>query len=107
MTQEDAPADTPTISADTGRFCYFVPLDGYVEDHGYRVSIVFENEEGHRPSGNWPYSGKVGEVLPWFWGHDYEKACEMASKKNQEIGLSALEATIIVGRSMNLGPALR
>ncbi|KKK60702.1 hypothetical protein LCGC14_3021740, partial [marine sediment metagenome] len=47
----DAPMTTPK------RFCYFIPTEALIPDHGYRVSIVFEDEPGHSPTGTWPYSG--------------------------------------------------
>lgn len=82
------------------RFCYYIPPDGYIEGHGYRVSIVVENEAGHRPTGTWPYTGAVGESLPWFWGDDYEGAKQEALEANARMGLSEIAADLIVASSM-------
>jgi len=66
----------------TRRYCYFIPLDGFVEGHGWRPSVVFEGEPGHYPNGDWPYEGKPGQRNPWFWGPDYETAVRMADEMN-------------------------
>lgn len=79
--------------------CY-VPIDGHVAGHGYRVSIVVEGESGHRPTGNWPYTGKVGETMPWFWGDDFEKAVELANEHNERMGISKEVAWKIIYASI-------
>ena len=57
----------------------------------YRVSLVFENEPGHFPTGG-------GDVAPWFWD---EATCE---RMNQERwGLTDVEALEIVLSSMAAG----
>jgi hypothetical protein len=88
----------PTIAQlmETRRFCYTIPADGYVEGHGWRPSVVFEDEPGHFPNGTWPYNGKPGETCPWFWGHDYETAKKIAAETNARMGLSAEDAMLIV-----------
>lgn len=84
----------------TRRFAYFVPVDGYVEGRGYRAAIAFEGEPGYYPSGDWPYEGKVGQKAPWFWGHDYNVACEIAQETNERMGVSRDLALGIVTSSM-------
>lgn len=83
-----------------GRMVYYVPEDAYVKGHGYRASVVVENEDGHYPTGSWPYDGKPGKSMPYFWGHDYDKACAMADKANEQLGISKEEAHKIVTSSM-------
>ena len=78
------------------RFAYYVPEDSYVEGCGYRVSIVFERESGHFPTGTWPYEGKPGQTMPWFWGHDLAETRAVAEEQNAMRGISAREAAIIV-----------
>lgn len=85
------------------RFCYFIPADGYVEDGGFRVSVVFENEPGHSPTGTWPYHGHFGEKMPWFWGETYEIAKTTAREENKKLGLSDQDVRDIITSSMK-GP---
>lgn len=87
----------------TPGFCYFIPVDGFIKGHGHRVSVVYENESGHRPTGTWPYHGKVGEVLPYFWGQTYEEAIEACDLANARMGIDKVEAQRIVASSMMLG----
>lgn len=82
------------------RVAYYIPPDGYVEDKGFRVSIVKEGEDGHCPTGTWPYTGAVGETMPYFWGHDYEKACEVAEKQNARMGLDSKAVDAIISSSI-------
>jgi len=84
----------------TRRFCYFIPLDGYVEGHGWRPSVVFEGEPGHYPNGDWPYEGKAGQRNPWFWGPDYDGAVREADAMNERMGISKRLAVEIVSSSM-------
>lgn len=69
-------------------FIVWVPDDALVEGHGYRPSFVFEDIPGHVPNGTWPYSGKVGESVPWFWGFDLVKAQGIARAYNDRLGIS-------------------
>jgi hypothetical protein len=92
------------------RMCYFIPSDGYVVKLGFRVSVVREDEGGHHPSGGWPYDGKdhgadmPEAVRPWFWGHTFWDAEEIAAKTNAErLGLSAVDVTEIMLASMGDG----
>lgn len=88
------------------RFCYFIPADGFVPGHGFRVSIVVENEAGHFPTGDWPYDGKVNQRVPWFWGMTYEAACRIADEQNEKkLGLTKEDAFKILGSS--IGAAAR
>lgn len=82
------------------RVCYYIPVDAYVEGEGFRVSVVTEGMPGHRPTGNWPYNGGPGEVRPYFWGHDYEKACDAAAAQNARMGLSKADTNEIILSSM-------
>lgn len=80
--------------------CYYIPADGYVEGEGYRVSVVIEGEPGHRPTGSHPYTGHPRETRPYFWGHDYETACEIAREQNKLLGLTEDDVTQIIASSM-------
>jgi hypothetical protein len=88
------------------RFCYYIPADSFVEGHGYRVSIVVEDEAGHSPTGTWPYHGRVGETMPWFWGgtsasgKSYGQAKEAAAAQNARLGLTPRAAADIVSSSI-------
>jgi hypothetical protein len=88
----------------TRRWCYWIPADGYVERHGFRVSIVFEYESGHYPTGDDAWiAGDASKRKPWFWGHSYEEAKKVAEATNQErLGLSPREAADIVTTSMSI-----
>lgn len=88
----------------TRRFAYYVPADGYVEGHGYRVSVVFEGVDGHFPTGDWPYQGLPSQKAPWFWGgNDYEFAKRVAADQNVKMGLTEEDAFKIVTSSMAAG----
>jgi hypothetical protein len=86
------------------RWCYWIPADGYVEGHGYRVSIVVEYEAGHYPTGDNAWiAGDHGKRKPWFWGHDYDAARKVADDLNQERhGLSPKDAALLVATSMSI-----
>jgi hypothetical protein len=88
----------------TRRWCYWIPADGYVEGKGYRVSIVFEYEAGHYPTGDDAWiKGDHSKRKPWFWGHNYEEARKVAEDMNQQRrGLSPREAADIVTTSMSI-----
>lgn len=82
------------------RFCYYIPIDSFIKDRGFRVSIVTENQPGHQPTGDWPYEAKLGQKLPWFWGMEYELAKELCSRSNEELGLSEADVLEIINSSM-------
>ena len=92
-------------NTDRKRMCYYVPADAFIEGCGWRPSVVVENEPGHCPTGTWPYHGRVGETLPYFWGDDpspegYDKACAAADSVNERMGISKKDAFEIVTSSM-------
>lgn len=83
------------------RWCYWIPADGYVEGHGFRVSVVFEHEPGHHPTGDDDWMIDAFKRKPWFWGHDYGEAKKVAEELNRDkLGLSAEDAASIVASSM-------
>lgn len=83
-----------------GRMVAYIPADSFVEGHGFRVSIVIENEPGHRPTGDWPYHGKVGERMPWFWGQTFEEAQKAAEAYNLQLEIDPKTACAIVNSSI-------
>jgi hypothetical protein len=99
------------MSKGTQRIVAFIPADAFVKDHGFRVSFVKEGETGHYPTGTWPYHGKPGENIPWFWGGTgpdaYEKAKETAKKYNERMGLTEQAVHEIVSQSMFPGSGRR
>lgn len=88
----------------TRRWRYWIPADGYVEGHGYRVSFVFEYESGHYPTGDDAWiAGDASKRKPWFWGHDYSEARKVAEDMNRtRLGLTAKDAAHIVTTSMSI-----
>ncbi len=88
----------------TRRWCYCIPAEGYVEGHGYRVSIVFEYEHGHYPTGDDAWiAGDKSRKKPWFWGFNYDEARKVAEDMNRErLGLSPRDAALIVTTSMSI-----
>ena len=83
------------------RVVAFVPADADRDERGrFRVSLVVEGENGHRPTGTWPYHGKIGETLPWFWGPTLADAEKAAEQYNEDRGIPREEAFGIVARSM-------
>ena len=71
------------------RWCYFIPRDAFVKGQGFKVSIVFEGEIGHFPTG-------TKDKAPWFWGMTYEEAEEAAALANERLGFSANDVWAIV-----------
>ena len=96
--------DTITKLLRTRRWCYWIPETGYVEGHGYRVSIVFEYEAGHYPTGDDAWiAGDRSKRKPWFWGQDLAAAKKVAEDLNRDqLGLSAREAADLVTTSMSI-----
>jgi hypothetical protein len=88
----------------TRRWCYWIPAEGFVEGHGYRVSIVFEYESGHYPTGDDAWiAGDKSQRKPWFWGHDFAEARKTAESMNQQrLNLSPKEAALLVATSMSI-----
>lgn len=86
------------------RWCYWIPAEGYVEGHGYRVAIVFEYEAGYYFTGDDAWiAGDPGARKPWFWGKTYEEAKKVAEDMNRDrLGLSDKEAHFIVTTSMSI-----
>ena len=73
-----------------------------VKGHGgYRVSVVTEGESGHQPTGTWPYEGKPGQTMPWFWGPTIDQAREQCAEYNERMGVSREDAFAIVTASMS------
>jgi hypothetical protein len=86
-----------------GKLIYYVPEDGssYIgEAKGYRVAVVVAGEDGFHWTGTWPYHGKIGETMPYFWGPSLEAAQRQCAKQNARLGVTTEEAILIVGRSM-------
>lgn len=82
-------------------WCYYIPTEGFVEGHGWRVSIVIADEPGHYPTGNWPCDYSQGHKMPWFWGQTLDEAKETAERENLErLGLTPADAFKIVMSSM-------
>ena len=73
----------------TRRWCYFIPRNGFVQGEGYRVSIVFEGESGHFPTG-------TDTKAPWFWGTSYREAEEFCAEQNQRNGLDVGDVVAIL-----------
>lgn len=88
----------------TRKWCYWVPAAGYVEGHGYRVSIVFEYEAGHYPTGDDAWiAGDKSKQKPWFWGHDHEVASKVADDMNRDrLGILPKDAALLVSTSMSI-----
>lgn len=80
------------------RLVCVIPLSGYVEDRGWRVAFVTEGEPGYRFTGQWPCP--PGGIVPWFWGHDLKEAQRIAHKTNEEHGIDAKTAALIIAKSM-------
>lgn len=80
----------------------FVPMDAFIEGHGWRVSIVYGDEQGHFPTGNWPYDGSPGKKCPWFVpGPSLKEAEEQIAEMNEARGISKEQAFLTVTRSMS------
>lgn len=92
------------LGGSRGRHVYYVPADGFIDDErGWRVSIVFEDESGHFPTGHWPYEGKVGQRCPYFVkAATWEDAQDAVEAMNEALGYTAKEASLIVARSMSI-----
>jgi hypothetical protein len=85
-----------------GDFIYYIPIGGWEKGKGHKVSIVFENDDGHYPTGG-------GDKEPWYWGNgvdeakSYRLAQAAARELNRKHGISAKREAQILGNSMRLG----
>jgi hypothetical protein len=73
----------------TRRWCYMIPVDGYVHGYGHRVSVAVEGELGHYPTGDLrtlagDYSNDA--TVPWFWGPTYNRAMNYCEARNAQLG---------------------
>lgn len=82
------------------RLCYVILPQEFVPEKGFRACVVIENEPGYRPTGNWPYTGKIGEVLPYFWGLSLDEAERAATVQNERLGLTEKDVAMIIASSM-------
>lgn len=82
------------------KMVYFVDATAYVEGHGYRVSIVVEGENGHRPTGDDDWQTNPRARMPYFWGPSLADAERAAEEQNERMGISKREAFEIVSASM-------
>lgn len=78
------------------RMVVFPMADEFVEGQGYRIGVATEGESGFRPTGTWPYTGAVGETMPWFWGPTFADAQKACDEYNTRAGISKEEATKII-----------
>ena len=83
------------------RMVYFVDATAFVEEeNSYRVSIVVEGENGHRPTGDDDYATNVRARRPYFWGPTLANAEQAAKDQNEKMGVSEKDAFDIVTASM-------
>lgn len=92
-----------TVTLPRGRIILYVDESMYVKGHGFRPVFVVEGEDGVRENGTWPYTGGVGQTMPWFFGHDIATARRLVVQHNQRLGVSEEEASLIVSQSMSKG----
>lgn len=96
-------AGIPAKPKSEPRMFAFIPGTDFVEGQGFRVAFVVEGEDGYRPTGNWPYEARPGQVLPWFWGPTLMDAERAADDYNERRGIPKEEALKIIHESMRLG----
>lgn len=83
---------------------YYIPGDAVrLDERGFRACIVYAGDSGYFPTGSWPYTGKVGQTMPYIWGPTREDAARTAEEMNKRHGVSKAEADLIVLRSMGRG----
>lgn len=78
-----------------GHYCFYVDETMHVEGKGFRPSIIIEGKPGHYPSGG-------GDVEPWYWGHEIEKARAIAWERNQRLGLTSDDVQRILASSFTM-----
>lgn len=83
------------------RMAAFILATERDEDGRFRVAFATEGERGYRPTGNWPYTAGLGQVMPWFWGPTLEDAQRTAEDYNERRGISKEEALKIIVASMH------
>lgn len=96
--KKDESPPVPGFEARAGRFCYYIPPTQEPGPEGWRVAIVWEDEDGY----HWTGDEERG-VQPWFWGDTLKAAEKLCAEANKRLGLTEKEAAIIVMRSMTLG----
>lgn len=85
------------------RMIYYVDSTLYDEsEKAYRVSIVVEGEDGHRPTGDDDHASNPRAVRPYFWGPTLKDAQQQMRKQNERLGISTEEAEEIIMQSMIL-----
>jgi hypothetical protein len=82
------------------RMCYVIVPQEFVPEQGFRACVCIEGETGYRPTGNWPYHGRVGETMPYFWGLSLDEAEQAAKKQNERLGLTEKDVAIIIASTM-------
>ena len=85
-------AEVAWLSRQTPRRCLAILETEYDAKGGYIPVLVVEGEAGYHPM-----RGR-GEPFqqPWFWGHDLNKAKELAVAANARLGISAADAEAIL-----------
>lgn len=86
----------------TRRWCYTIPREGFVENRGWRVSIIIEGIKGHYPTGDLDF-GKSHHVEPWFWGDvndSWETAEQTCAEQNQKLGFDVADVWMILASTL-------
>jgi hypothetical protein len=83
----------------TRRWCYYIPLTAFVEDRGFRVSVVIEDVDGHYPTGDLDWKARDHKE-PWFWGMTYHEAEQTAAEQNAKLGYSERDIVEIINSSI-------
>lgn len=89
----------------TRPWCYVIPPDAFVPGHGFRVSIAFERELGHYPTGDdRAIAGDCsnGARVPWFWGMTLDEAQATCADMNARMGIDAKQAALIVSTTLGV-----
>lgn len=84
----------------------WVPVEAFVEGRGWRVSIVWEDEYGHYPTGDWPNDG-TGREPWWVPGPSYEEAEAQVCALNEARGVSRDEQARVLLSSLSAGSRAR
>lgn len=84
------------------KFIYYIPPTAFIAGQGHKVSIVYENESGHYPTGG---DGR-DKMTPWYWGNPNDEATSFteaeatAKMANARLGLDEKEVMDILTSSM-------
>ena len=89
---------TPAVATKPRRYAYWPAGDAPIPGQGWRLSIVYEGERGHHPTGQWPNDGTG--VMPYFLKGTWDQAVESCYELNSRHGVDRETTRFIITESI-------